>query len=87
MVSLGSMMSGLMILEQTPGVSSSALATSPRLVKAMLRHWSETSCMSLAAERKRVMTWVISQLSASLPGDGTLSRTWVLRPRHVPDTA
>lgn len=75
----GSMMSGLMTLVQTPGLSWIASASSQHLVKGTLRLLSTTLCTFLEDEPTKVLTSGIWPHSASPRDDGILSKTWGLR--------
>lgn len=87
MVSLGSTTSGHTIPERMLGPNWTALATFQQHEKATQQRLSGMSCTSLVVALKKATTSAILLLSASPPGDGTLSRTWVLLPHLDPAIA
>ena len=83
----GSTMFGVTTLSITLGLSSHASATFRLLVRDMLQHWLTMLCTSLEDAPKRELILAILRHSELQHADGTHSRTWALRHRHVPDTA
>lgn len=82
MVLPGLTTSGRTIPERMLGPNWTALATFPQHEKATQQRLSVMSCTSLVVALKKATTLAILLLSASLPGGGIPSRTWV-RHHHL----